>query len=291
MDGELLQRLYHRLFSDPTLTRTLDCTFPDALILLIYFFAVLSNRSTRWAHNRKNWPLWCRQLTFPSYSQLRRRLRRDSIRHHIHQLNADLRAALPGSSEKAADGKALLVGGFSKDPDARRGKIPNGWGRGYKLHVIIDAIGAIDAFEVTPLSDGEATVMRRLVCTADLHHSILRADANYDSNALYHAVEKTGGRLLAPRRKPGRGLGHLPQHPHRLLAIAELEADPQGLAEHERHRVRVEQGFAHLTNLPFGMWALPNSVRRLHRVRLWITAKIMLYHLYLSLLPRPALAA
>jgi hypothetical protein len=37
---------------------------------------------------------------------------------------------------------------------------------------------------------------------------------------------------------------------------------------------------AHPTNLPCGLWALPNLARRLPRVRLWVAAKIVVYHLH-----------
>jgi IS5 family transposase len=291
MDGELFRRLYHRLYSDPTLTSTRDCTFPDALILLIYFFAAINNCSPMWASNKRNWPLWCRHLVFPSYSQLMRRLNWQRTQKLVEQLNAEFRAQLPATSQKACDGKPLVVSGFSKDPDARAGRIPDGWGRGYKLHAIVDSLGAIDVFCVTPLDGGEATVMRNLVQKVDLSGAIVRGDANYDSNRLYRAVADAGGRLIAPRRKPFTKLGHRVHHAHRLLAIAELEGDGEQLRHHKHHRNRIEQSFGHLTNLPFGLWALPNFVRRLHRVSLWTKAKITLYHLHLVRALSVALAA
>ena len=111
----------------------------------------------------------------------------------------------------------------------------------------------------------------------------LRGDANYDAHALYAAVADRGGRLVTPRRKPGTGLGHHRQHPDRLRAIVELEQVAGGGQAHRRHRCRIEQCFGHLTNLPFGLSPLPNWVRRLKRVKRWVTVKITLYHLYLSL--------
>ena len=123
---------------------------------------------------------------------------------------------------------------------------------------------------------------RALLPQVDLRGCTLRGDANYDSNPTYRAVADAGGRHVAPRRKPGRGLGHHPQHPDRLRAARELERTPGGLAEHKRRRNRVEQVLAHLGNLPFGLAALPPFVRRLSRVRLWVMAKITLYHLHLA---------
>jgi hypothetical protein len=295
MDGELLRALYHRLFHDPALTRTPGCTYADAGVLLVHFLAVLGNRSHRSAHAKGTWPLWCRHVAVPGYSQLMKRLRLASTRRWVGVLDDEFRGRLVGGGGgKVCDGKPLAVGGYSKDPDATRGKVPGGWARGYKLHVLVDAAsGAVDAFAVTPLAAGEPTAMRDLVVAASataagpaLAGAVVRGDANYDSNALYAAVAAAGGRLVAPRARPGTGLGHSTpggHHPDRLRAIAELEGDPGRLRAHRRARNCVEQRLAHLTNLPFGLWALPNFVRRLARVRPWVRTKIMLYHLHLAL--------
>ena len=289
MDDELLRWLYHRLLRDPKLARTPGCTYGDGLVAFIYFYAVGSGHSPAWATRRKNWPIWCRAVLpdpLISYSQLNRRLRTDSLRRLVAQLNDEQRRRLGRSQQKAVDGKPLVVNGYSHDPDAAWGKVPDGWANGYKLHVVADADArAIDAFEVTPLSAGEATVLRRrlLPRVVDLRGSTLRGDANYDSNPVYRAVADAGGRHVAQRRKPGTGLGHHRQHPDRLRAVRELERTPGGLRDHRSRRNRVEQVLAHLVNLPFGLSSsLPPFVRRLPRVRLWVAAKIMLYHLHLA---------
>lgn len=287
MDGELLRWLYHRLLHDPTLTCGRRRTFGDGLVAFIYFFAVLSGRSPRQASQRRNWPIWCCAILpkkLISYSQLNRRLKTLSLQQLISQLEHELRLGLPCSCEKAVDGKPLIVGGFSHDPDASWGKVPDGWAKGYKLHVVIDGgCGAIEAWELTPLNSAEAVVLRqKLLGRLDLSGCVLRGDANYDSNPTYHDVAELRGRHIAPRRKPGRGLGQHLQHPHRLQAIEELEQTAGGKANHKRRRNRVEQVLAHLCNLPFGLSALPGFVRRLSRVRLWVAAKITLYHLHLT---------
>ena len=310
MDGELLRWLYHRLLHDPKLTRTRDCTYGDGLVLLIYLFACANNRAPRWAHDRRRWPIWCQAVlpAFPSYSQLCRRLNRPAIGELLARLDAELRDRLPrrsgdgdggngngdgGGNEKAVDGRPLTVNGYSHDPDATCGRVPDGWARGYKAHVVVDAAsGAIEACAVTPLSAGEATVLRQqLLPRLDLRGCTLRGDANYDSNATYAAVAAAGGRHVAQRRKPGRGLGHHRQHPDRRRAVRELEQTPGGLAAHKRRRNRVEQVLAHLANLPIGLATLPPFLRRLRRVRPWVAAKVMLYHLHLAQVPGAQQAA
>ncbi len=284
MDGELVRHLYHHLFDNPKALGSRRYVFSDSVILFTYFVAAAADRSLRWAHQKRNWPLWARHLLVPSYSQLMRRVKAPSFTARLVEINEAYRKLLPTSREKCVDGKPLVVGSYSKDPDARRGYLaPNAWGRGYKIHAVIDVSGAVDAFIVTPLNAGEATVAQRLVHTMDLSDVLLRADANYDSNPLYDAVSRRGGRLIAPRRKPGRGLGNRRHHPDRLRAIEDLEHNPAADKMHRRHRIRIEKVFGQLTNLPFGLTPLPNSVRRLHRVTLWVTAKVTLYHLFLLL--------
>src|SRR5262249_27989114 len=156
------------------------------------------------------------------------------------------------------------------------GHVPGGFARGYKLHVLVDSLGRIERFAVTGLARGEATVMRQLLREYPLGGLRIRADANYDSNPLYEQIARNGGRLIAPRRKPGRGLGHQPQHPDRLRAIAELERSPEAAREHRRRRSSVERHLGHLSNLPEGLWALPGFVRHQPRVNRWIVSKIVL---------------
>ena len=291
MDGELLRWLYHRLLGDPNTSRTRDCTYSDGLIALIYFFAALTHHSPRWACQKRNWPPWCRRRAFPSYSQLCRRLKNAQIERLIEQINSECKAHLPRGDELIVDGKPLVVGGFSKDPDATTGRVPDGYARGYRLNVVGSSAGVYEAFEVTGLNGGEATVIRELISDVELEGRIVRGDANFDSNPLYRVIAEAGARLIAERRKPGRGLGHCPHHPHRLQAIKELEQTLHGLAQHRRRRIRIEQSFAHLTNLSFGLCGLPNFVRRLPRVRRWVLAKITLYHLHRMLLQEVACAA
>jgi hypothetical protein len=282
MNDRLLRTVYHFLFDPSDGRRPSRCRYSDAIIVLIQFFRVMHHLSERQAMDRSRWPLWTRRLPFPSRSQFNRRVKWPQTQALISEVNDHFRERLPRGLDKSMDGKPLVVGGYSKDADAKRGHVPGGWARGYKVHAMVDAGGAIDVYEVTSLNAGEATVARSLLPRADLRGACVRADANYDSVALYALAETQGGRLIAPRRKTGTGLGHHPQHPHRLDALAELEQRPGGRRVHNRHRLRIEQIFGHLTNVTFGLWALPPSVRRLPRVRRWVTSTIALYHVYVS---------
>ena len=127
MEDELLLYVYHRLFPSPSSRPGRRCTYSDAIVALVHLYAVMRGRSHRWAADKRNWPLWARRLEFPGYSQLMRRVRRPQVAALVDQLNRESRDRLPRSAAKGVDGKPLTVGGFSKDKDARRGKVPAGW--------------------------------------------------------------------------------------------------------------------------------------------------------------------
>lgn len=48
-----------------------------------------------------------------------------------------------------------FVSGFSKDRDAIVGKVPGGFARRYKVHLLIDSLGRIECSEVTRLHAGD----------------------------------------------------------------------------------------------------------------------------------------
>ena len=282
MDDEL-HAVYRFLFPARTPVRTPGHTYPDAMIAWIELFRVGRHLSMRAAMQRRHWPLWMRHRPSPSYSQFKRRVATDAVQQLIQRVGDHFAACCPRTGDKAVDGKPLTVGGFSKDPDATRGHVPGGWARGYRLHAVIDAAGPIESWQITALHAGEATVAREVLRRLDLREATVRADANFDSNALYQQVATQGGRMVTPRRKPHTGLGHGRHHPDRLRAIAELEQTPGGKAAHDRHRVRIEQVFGRLSLLATGLWSLPPSVRRLSRVTRYVRSKITLYHAHLAL--------
>lgn len=286
MDDEL-NAVYRFLFPIGALIRTAGYRYPDALIAWIELFRVNRNLSMRAGMDRRRWPIWMRGRDGPSYAQFKRRVKTASVQTLVASVGEHFAAELPRTHDKAIDGKPLTVGGFSKDPDAKRGHVPDGFARGYRLHALVDAGGAIESWAVTPLNQGEATVARGVLANASLAQTTIRADANYDSNHLYAQVATQGGCFIAPRRKPGTGLGHHPQHADRLRAIAELEGDAQATRSHRRHRNRVEQVFGRLSTFPAGLWALPTSVRRLPRVTRYVNAKIALYHAHLAMTQAP----
>ncbi len=84
--------------------------------------------------------------------------------------------------------------------------------------------------------------------------------------------------LLAPRKRPGTGLGSRPHHPHRLESIRITEGPERGLWEDSlaSRRSGIERLFGAMASVGGGLWGLPPWVRRLHRVRAWVNAKLAL---------------
>lgn len=287
MERELWNRVYQWVSSLSRSRRRLRVRIADRVIVLAHLWAVLHDRGANWACDARNWGrLKPRRL--PSESTMSRRLPTPSVRALLAAVEARLRAAAPGGVApgglvKVADGKPLPVGGWSKDPDARDGRGAGGMARGYKLHAIWGGGPIPCAWDVRPMNESEPAVAAELLPSVP-GSGYLLADAAYDSNPLCEAAAAANHQLVAPRKRPGTGLGHRPHSPHRLRSI-ELLAGEFGRSLH-RLRGDIERHFARLTNFAGGLGPLPNWVRRLPRVRRWVQAKLILHGL--RTLPAPA---
>jgi len=271
MESELWPTVYQVATDAGKGRRAKRVQHPDVVIVLTYLWAVLHDRPVSWACRRQNWPPAARRTPRPSASTMSRRLRRASVKALLREIERRLRARFGRSWCKWIDAKPLPVGGSSRDRHARVGRGNRGMAKGYKLYVICDAHGAPDAWEVLPMNVSEKRVARHLVRHAE-GEAYLVGDAQYDSSPLYDAAARQGFRLVAPRQQQG-GLGHHYQSPHRLDAMA-LLARPFGQAlMHQRDDI--ERFFGTLTNFGGGLAPLPNWVRTLPRVRLWVQGKII----------------
>lgn len=207
-----------------------------------------------------------------------RRLSTTEVQHVLFEMERRLVADPRGGLLFVVDGKPLLLGSHSKDPDTHWGHTRRGWAIGYKLHVVIGE-GCIPLqWEVCPLNEAEPEVAARLTLALGAGGGYVMGDKSYDSNPLHEAVSSTGRQLIAQRKRPKAGLGHRRHSPGRLRSIALLQGKfGQGLY---RLRDQVERDLGWLTNHGAGLAPLPNWVRRAHRVRLWIQAKIIIHAVY-----------
>src|SRR5205085_4584825 len=122
-----------------------------------------------------------------------------------------------GASLSMLDGRVLRVGSHSKDPEARRGRVPGGFGRGYKLHAWGTQDQRIPLWSVMPLHTDERKVAMEFAARP-VKTSLLLGDGMYDSGPLYDRLAGHNIQLLTPMRAKNPGGGHQQQSPARLAA-------------------------------------------------------------------------
>lgn len=252
-------------------------TFSDRVIIMVVIWAVLHDRPISWACQPENWPGSARPDRLPHASTMSRRLRTPALAVEMERVfQRTLRRLDQGGKYAAIDGRPLLVGGASKDPDARPGRAVGGMGRGYKLHAVVDAQHVTVAFAVRPMNEAEQTVAQELIVKLPPRLGRIVGDAIYDSMPLHRVAEKAGRRLYTPLRQNRVGRR---QQPRRLqLLRLRKRAVGQRLL---RWRDEIERTFGQATVLSFGYKGLPAWVRRPHRVYRWMWGKTVLYHCWL----------
>lgn len=260
--------------------------FFDYEVVAVYFWAVLHDRPTCWACDPMNWPkgLWQRKL--PSQSTMSRRLQTTEVQRLLHLMEERMASRQQtGEWILTVDGKPLLVGSHSKDPDAEWGHVRRGWAKGYRFHAIYGK-GCIPMnWEAAALNAAEPDVAARMIPALKRGGGYILGDSAYDSNPLHDVSLAAGHQLVAKRKRPQAGLGHRRHSPGRLRCKDLLEGK-FGQALYAL-REDIERQFGWLTNHGGGLAPLPNWVRRFHRVRLWIQAKLLAHATYVSFQSRP----
>lgn len=249
--------------------------------MAVYLWAVIHDRPTSWACEPMNWPkdLWAGKL--PSQSVMSRRLQTTEVQRLLAVMERQLACLSGGGWVLLVDGKPLIVGSHSKDPDAAWGHARRGWAKGYKLHAVYDGGSIPAAWDVVPLNEAEPEVAVRLVLSIRGGGGYLLGDKAYDSNPLHDAALAVGYQLVAERKRPKAGLGHRRHSPGRLRSI-ELLRQEFGQKLYA-FREQVERNFGWLTNHAAGLAPLPNWVRRIGRVRSWVQAKLIVHATYVYL--------
>jgi Transposase DDE domain len=207
------------------------------------------------------------------------RLHTTEVQRILQQMERQLAPLDGGGWVSIIDGKPLLVGSHSKDPDAQWGHVRRGFAKGYKLHAWFEASGSLRGWEIAPLNISEPEIAAVLIPAVKRGGGYILGDKAYDSNPLHDTALARGYQLVAPRKRPHAGLGHRRHSPGRLRCI-ELLTTSFGKALHHS-RDAIERQFAWLTNHACGLSPLPNWVRRQHRVRLWVQAKLLIHSVYL----------
>jgi hypothetical protein len=283
-------------------------THRDSAILLTALWAALHGKTIDWATKPKHWPGDLRpRAGLPSQSTMSRRLRvpcgpdadptanerdcgPDNVFDLLERWQAALRRQLPDSDVKLIDGRGLVIGGCSKDRDARFGYAAGTKAKGYKLHWAIDHLsGAVDGWLVAPMNYPEPEAARHLIAHLPPHARYVLGDNNYDRNELYEqAGFDRGVQWAAPPRRGTAGLGHQP-HSDRRLAVQPWLRTDAGRRAVSAARITIEQVNGRVGCAAVGLNHLPYHARRLHRVTVWVALKILiLTDLQVATAARPA---
>jgi len=230
---------------------------------------------------------WRREL--PNQSTMSRRLRTAGLFSALGALLQNLQLSEDHDEAVVMDGKALPLSNNTRDPDARSGRGVGGFSKGYKAHVVL-GVGslAVRAVRVCSMNEAETTQAHRMLRhtkTKLRRGCLLLGDRQFDSHRLYEAAERRGVRLVAPRRDRGAPISSCSRHPHRVQSVYLTELDESGFYRRELkpRRDAIERFFSTLTGAGGGLTTLPPWVRRLHRVRAWVVAKLVINAARISL--------
>lgn len=265
--------------------------YGDRIIVLVYLWSVLHERPVCWACVPKNWPVeppW--QL--PSDSTMSRRLETIGVKQLLERVTAAASELFPVTLVKVIDSKPLLVGAYSKDRDAKRGRTAKGqMTRGYRLHALTHG-RAVQHWCLAPMNDHDSVHAPTLLAklrggggSGGAGFGYVVADNAYDSNDLHRASAAHNHQMLAPARAVNRGVRDARSTTRAPAAscfgpagqpAAILRGQP-GVFGRELYNKReaVESCFGELTMM--GLNYLPAWVRGPRRVALWTAGKILLY--------------
>ena len=245
-------------------------------IVRVYLWSALHDRPTDWACRRGNWGGVRPPVKLPDQSTMSRRLRKPDTQQMLNRLAECLDESDSPTLVRCLDGKPLPISKHSVDGQATFGRGAGGKDRGYKIHAIYGQSNRPLRWSVKPLNRNEHRVAAELL-DEPMEPGYLLADANYDANHLHERAGQQQVCLLTPRRYAhAKGLGHHRHSSYRRDAMARLLGPSQFVRSMLSLRRQIETRFAHLTNFGGGLTCLPPWVRGVHRVTLWVHAKIII---------------
>lgn len=284
MERELWPLLSHQLRATAKDFRQKYVQIPAWVLLAVSLWAALHDRTVAWACDPRNWKTTSRRPgKLPSPSTMSRRAYSVGVGLLWHALEGRIRRhGQPPALIAFLDGKPLPVGGYTKDPDAAYGRGAGMMAKGYKLHTVWSNRAALpQAWEVTSLKVGETTVANALLgrLRGQDGGGYLLADKNYDASKVFDAAWRAGYQMVVPIEHANAGQGHHYQSPQRLRCIEMLRRD-EGLSDFGpslyKMRTGIERSFGNATAFAGGLGPLPAWVRRRHRVRIWVWAKLLI---------------
>lgn len=278
MESELYRKVY-QLISKIANGRTIKrATFFDADIVLTYLWAVLHDRPIYWACQKKNWPIYYRRRPLPTASTMTRRLRKQGVQNLLKETEQTLIKQFQPGLCRWIDSKPLTIGRHSKDQQSGFGSAAGLMAVGYKIHTIADSSQGFAAWTVRPMQHSDSTVAKELMAQLS-EQGYLIGDGAYDKNDLYELAGNKSIQLLTPQRiRDAKNLGHRRHSKYRIKAMCMKDTYfGQGLLD---SRDQIERMYGQLTNLGCGLSPLPNWVRTMFRVEMWVRAKLIFYQIW-----------
>jgi hypothetical protein len=285
MEAKVYAELHRLVFSTAHKPRLPGQQFCDSWIAMVYFWAVLKDRCVTWATKPENWPDTL-ERPLPSQSCMSRRL--GGIHLLIQQLQVQISSRFGTPLAKTTDSKPLFVGPYSKDTEAKRGRVANGYfAKGYRMHTIMH--GRVPVFiQIAPMNVHDSVIGPELLRRLE-GGGYCVADNAYDTNECYEAAAAANHQLVAPPRACNKGVRDIKYNtPQRLRGLDIIDSPLEKCGPPPAFgqalyacRQRIESGFGGLTAM--GLGALPSWVRTTKRVSLWAAAKVLLYTCRLAL--------
>jgi hypothetical protein len=252
-------------------------THPTSRVVRVHLWSALHDRPTDWACRIKSWTSQTRPPALPDQSTMSRRMQRPDFDAFLALLGGRLNGRPRKVLLKIVDGKPLELPNHTGDRDAAWGRGVSRTSVGYKIHAIHSGNPMPDAFAITPLDRCEKRMAFRMIKRIR-GTGYLLGDAHFDASWLFDGCRHHDHQLLCPRAKPKTGLGHHYQSPDRIRAIEMLESPAKindfGPSLYQL-RTGIERQFSQLVCFGGGLTTLPSWVRRIWRVRRWVTAKLL----------------
>ena len=223
MEAKLFKRLCAVVDSIARVRRRRGDQFSDRIILLIYLWSVLHDRPVKWACDMENWHVEV-PFNLPSNSTMSRRLRKVSFQLLMEQVLAAAADLFAVPLVKQIDSMPLRVGSYSRDVDAKRGRVAAGLkARGYRLHALTHG-RSVQKIELTSMSEHDSCVAPKL-----LGHlrggGYVAGDNAYDCNGIYQQADRNNHQLVAPARRVNKGKRDLKNNcPQRLRGLDLLDS-------------------------------------------------------------------
>src|SRR4051812_37493960 len=134
MEAKVYREMLAILLSIAHSPRKARQRFTDRCIIMVYLWSVINDRPVVWACDEQNWSKNQLEWDLPSNATMSRRLRTIGVLQLLERLLLRLTDALPTPLSKAVDSKPMVVGAYSKDCDAKRGRLSDQqFARGYRV--------------------------------------------------------------------------------------------------------------------------------------------------------------